>query len=456
MLQTQEHLDKNLDKNLIRHFFKGLLNNLNKAVQKNNGTIHLKTQSCQKDFMSYLFGHKTYRNYLNQTIGTIEIGELSAMFEKVVLKDSAPIQMLKIDCNKAMVNFQKNLNHLPKKKDYLLTENTSYPNICIGVVNNTHLKTPYNIYTPIGQLQILTTNPSHFAILLQEHCNKHNIKYIHLKEGTHSNIDLIEEITQGDLWESVFFQQNDEFSILFTTIIHHFFIANNYKLEIECLEKIISIEGLLSIFLLNNSDSLTKRIIKKYLNKIGIKELNALNGYLHVEQEVLEYHIQNSQKVFEKVKFISYLYKEGFFIRTYQTIIQMIVEQSFVEINFHHITNLLISMILKNYKNTLCDNKILTINETLMNENIFEPAYMCSIGDSPQDNWRDYSHFLLTNIEEITINNDFIATFYNNTQNIIPIFNIKHIKEQRNKSFLWQKIPQQENLYEIQQIEIRG
>lgn len=439
---------------LNKKLFKNLLENLEQVVDKNNGIIHLKNKDNQKDFISYILGYKNYKNYLNQMMLDSEQTELTQLIKKINLIPNIEGDR-EIDYIDSSIEFdkklKKNLNN--KKNPTLINVNISHSKIKIGKIYDKSLKTPYDIFVSPNKLQIVTQNFDFFTELIQRHYQANNLLHIHIKNGKKSNIDLIEELTFNDLWEDIFFDQSDEFSILLMTIIQQFFIINDYKIECDLLKESINIEGLLFLMNSDKSSILIKKMIKKYLNKIGLKENDIQNKKISISKEIQTEHIEHAHAILEKVYFIEYLYNEGYFNRTYKTLIQNISDQKNIQINTHYLTNIFLLPIIECYKNQINELKINILNQTDFDLSNLESQHICSISDTIQDNWIDYENTIFSDISKINTNPLFMSCFYNKTQNIIPIFNIKHLSENNEKTFLWQKSAKNEEIYDLYEIQ---
>jgi len=444
MQKETEYLDKKL--------FKNLLDNLSYLVDKTNGVIQLRNKDNQRDLISYLLGYKNYKNYLNHLVQFKTQDEIDSIFKKITNQNKIDNAQENVNFIKYDFDFKNKLKKYITKKHTELKTNQNCPQIKVGSINDKSLKTPYDIFLPIENLQVLTKKTEEFSELLCQHLLKNKMAYIQIKNGKLSNIDLIEEFTVNDLWEDVFFSQNDDFSILFMTIIQQFFITNEYKIEIDLLKKSISIPGLFFIMNSEKSTVLLKKMIKKHFQKIGFKDEYIRSNEIYISKDVIQEHKDISEQILNKVSFLEHLYSEGYFVRNNRTIIQTINEQGLIQIGFNHLTNLLILPLINSYKEIFIKSKIYIINQTDLSFANLGFKNFCSIGENLQDNWQDFDNTLMTNINEINLNSDFFAYFYNKTQNLIPIFNIKNINHFSEETFLWKKLSINDLTYEIYQI----
>jgi hypothetical protein len=444
------------------------------VAQKNNGHIPIASIMDASNFFAYLEGYPSWSSYVQENMKSntkIKDTDDSRMLDgksweipkdiKIYLNSSyldEVINRLKIkDKNKGLVDIQE-VKDLDKK-------------ITLGFKFNKVTKSKDIFFLNKENTLMIGSPEIKDSIIVQMKDNKSAfIKTSNERENAYL-LNPIEEIFKTKLIDAILGDEVKKslFDAVWLSIIHEFSNDFDKEIDIDLLLNSIDLKFIIAYFVKISDSHINKKIIKSYLDNIGVKIDN--EEFVEIKGDSISIHNQEIQKIKKLLRHIKLGYVEGVFSDTKEGISYCLrnkksislfisdkesdygcmIYSKVLEFNFQNYDNSTKNFKKENFGIWFINNNKNILKGNLDYKNIFSLRMFDSIVSinnvfEEQIIFGKLSAFSL-------IEKDFMLYFYLNTKNMEDnIFNEagKELLNLSDKDFyLWQKEDSSFNLIKI-------
>ncbi len=443
------------------------------VAQKNNGQIPISNIMDASNFFAYLEGFPSWNSFVEENLKS-----------KKEVKD---IDYTKGDEVKSWelpknISFKLDSNYLDGLIDRLPSKKQNKQNIEIQEVKDLDKKITlgFKFNKVTKSKDILFLNKENTLIIgkaeikdsIVEQMKNNKTAFIKISKEREDSyfINPIEEIFKTKVIGSILDSgvKKSLFDTIWVSMVHELNKDCNKEIDIDLLLNSIDLKFIISYFVKIDESHINKKLIKKYLDNIGVKINN--EEFIEINGEPINIHNQEIQKIKKLLRHIKLGYVEGIFSDTKETISDCLKSKKSINLFISDkeseygcmIYNKVLEFNLQNYDNTTKNFKKENFGIWLINDNknilkeeiIYQNIFSIRVFENIVNIHNIFEEQIIFGQLDAfnLIEKEFLLYFYLNTNMEDNIFNEagKLLLNLSNKDFyLWQKENKIFNLIKI-------